>query len=55
MIKSIAQIRSELGLTQIELAQKLGVTSRTVQNWEYGKSQPKLNEWLRLQELVNPQ
>lgn len=33
---NIKQIRSDLGLTQVEMAKKLGVDTKTVQNWEYG-------------------
>lgn len=37
----IKQIRETLNLTQEELALKLGVSSRTVQNWESGGTIPK--------------
>jgi DNA-binding XRE family transcriptional regulator len=33
----IKKIRKELGLTQVEFAKKLGVDTKTVQNWEAGK------------------
>lgn len=33
---NIKQIRTNLGLTQADLAKKLGVDTKTVQNWEYG-------------------
>ena len=32
--------RLEAGLTQAELAKKAGTTSRTIQNYELGKSKP---------------
>lgn len=32
--------RTEAGLTQVELAQKAGVTARTVQNYELGTRKP---------------
>jgi len=32
--------RSEAGLTQVELAKKVGVTSRTIQNYEMGERIP---------------
>lgn len=37
---NIKEIRQKLGLTQVELAKRLGVDYRTVQNWEYGKAIP---------------
>lgn len=37
---NIKQLRKELKLSQESLAKKLGVTSRTVQNWEAGKEIP---------------
>jgi len=36
--KFIALRRKELKLTQSELAEKLGVTDRSISNWENGKS-----------------
>ena len=32
----IREIRKRLGMTQEELAKRLGVSTRTVQNWEQG-------------------
>ena len=37
----IAERRQELGLTQKELAEKLGITDRAVSKWENGVSQTK--------------
>lgn len=39
----IAECRKEHNLTQVELAQKLGVTDRSVSNWENGKNMPDLS------------
>jgi transcriptional regulator with XRE-family HTH domain len=36
----IKQARSDAGLTQAELAKAVGVTLRTVQNWEAGTRRP---------------
>ena len=36
----IKKIRTDLGVTQAELAKRLGVSERTVQNWESGTTIP---------------
>ena len=41
--KFIAQCRKKNKLTQQELAEKLGVTDRSVSNWENGKNMPDLS------------
>ena len=38
--KFIAQCRKDQGLTQLQLAEKLGITDRAVSKWETGKSMP---------------
>ena len=37
----VKQAREKLGFKQAELAQAIGVTTRTIQNWEAGISAPK--------------
>ena len=37
----VKQSREKLGFSQAELAQVIGVTGRTIQNWEAGVSAPK--------------
>ena len=41
--KFIAKLRKEKKITQSELAEKLGVTDRSVSNWETGKNMPDLS------------
>ena len=41
--KFIAELRREKGMTQLELAEKLAVTDRSVSNWENGKCMPDLS------------
>ena len=39
--KFIAKCRKEKNLTQIQLAEKLGVTDKSISRWENGVSQTK--------------
>lgn len=39
-MKTIKQLREEAGITQLTLANRLGVTPTTVYNWERGKHMP---------------
>ena len=41
--KFIAECRKKLNMTQQELAEKLGVSDRTVGNWENGRNMPDLS------------
>lgn len=51
---NVKDIRKELGLTQKELAKKLGVSEATVQNWEYGRTIPATKHQM-LCAMLNPQ
>lgn len=42
--KFIAQNRKAKKITQSELAEKLGVTDRSISNWENGKNMPDLSD-----------
>lgn len=46
--KFIAECRKEKQLTQIQLADKLGITNRAVSKWETGKSVPDVSIMLDL-------
>ena len=39
-MENLKQIRKSLGLSQMDLAQKVGVSLLTIQLWERGVSQP---------------
>lgn len=41
--KFISKLRKEKGMTQDQLAQRLGVTQRSVSRWETGKNMPDLS------------
>jgi transcriptional regulator with XRE-family HTH domain/superfamily II DNA or RNA helicase len=47
----IKQLRARLGLTQIALAERLGVSFPTVNRWENGKSRPSQLSWQAILDL----
>lgn len=49
--RSITQIRRENNLKRAELAEKIGVTSDTVWDWEVGKTIPRATNQDKLKEL----
>ena len=51
--KFIATLRKEQNLTQMQLAEKLGITDRAVSKWERGKSLPDVSVMLELCELLH--
>lgn len=50
--KFIAEKRKEQGMTQAQLAEKLGITDRAVSKWETGKSLPDASIMLELCDLL---
>lgn len=38
---NIEQARQQLGMTQAQLGDAIGVSERTIQNWECGKTSPR--------------
>ena len=47
-MKTIKELRDERGWTQLQLANKLGVTPVTVYNWERGKYEPAASMFRRI-------
>ena len=45
--------RASLGLSQEDLAEKIGVTRQTIANWEKGKTYPDIGSVLKLSDLYN--
>lgn len=39
-VMEVKQLREKLGLTQEQLAHRLGVTVKTVNRWEMGRAKP---------------
>ena len=50
--KFIAKCRKDIGLTQMELAEKLNITDRAVSKWENGKSMPDSSIMLELCQIL---
>lgn len=46
--KNITEIREKRGLTQEELAEKIGVSRKTISNWENAIKKPRLQDLLKL-------
>ena len=51
--KFIASQRKEHGLTQSQLAEKLGITDKAVSKWENGKTKPGAQIIRKLAELYS--
>ena len=49
---NIRQLRKKAGLTQIELAEKLGVSIATLRRWEAGETSPNGTRMMELAELL---
>lgn len=49
---NIRQLRKKAGLTQIELAEKLGVSIATLRRWEAGETSPNGTRMTELAELL---
>ena len=52
-MKSTKQIRKDNNWTQKEFAEKLGVSIRTVQNWDQGKRKPGKRSLKDIEKLLN--
>lgn len=48
----IEHARKQLGMTQAQLAAAIGVSERTVQNWEWGRTAPKDAQVKAIEQLV---
>ena len=51
--KFIAECRKDKKLTQSELAEKLGVTDKSISNWENGRNMPDLSLFKSLCESLD--
>jgi len=51
--KRIYELRMSFSWTQVQLAQKLGVTKQTVSNWENDNIQPSIDMLVRISKIFN--
>ena len=51
--QKIYEVRISFGWTQVQLAQKLGVTKQTVSNWENDNIQPSIDMLVKLSNVFN--
>ena len=47
----LRELRNKSGLTQKEIANKLGVSGQTILNWENGIFEPKISQLIQLADL----
>lgn len=52
MISPLADRRADLGLTQDQLGEAIGVGAMTISRWERGASLPRRRYWPKLSELT---
>jgi transcriptional regulator with XRE-family HTH domain len=52
-MKTIRELREEAGMTQLELAVRIGVTPSAVYNWERGRNEPKATQLRALARAFN--
>ena len=49
----LRELRNKSGLTQNEIANKIGVSGQTILNWENGIYEPKISQLIQLADLFN--
>ena len=49
----LRELRNKSGLTQNEIATRLGVSGQTILNWENGIYEPKISQLIQLADLFN--
>jgi transcriptional regulator with XRE-family HTH domain len=52
-MQTVKQLREGKGWTQLELANKIGVTPSTIYNWERGRFEPRVGQLRDLAQLFN--
>lgn len=49
---NLTAVRGQMKLSQVELAQKMGVTQQTISSWEQGRSEPSATQLQELSRLA---
>lgn len=49
----LKKLRKQLGLFQKEIADELGVAQNTISSWEKGKTEPNIEQIIKLAEILN--
>ena len=50
--KEVRNLRKRIGLSQERLANQMDISATTIRNWEKGRTQPSVSQWLYIQKLV---
>jgi transcriptional regulator with XRE-family HTH domain len=53
LVERIKFAREKASLSPSALAEKIGITPQAIQNWEYGKSSPKLSRLKKIAEVTS--
>jgi len=53
LAKALRGLRSTLNLVQHEMAKKLGVSLKTLKNWERGRTRPASKFWAGVRAFLN--
>ena len=53
MENRIKELRQSKGLSQSELAQKVGISNQAISHYETGKRYPKIEKWQKLADFFN--
>ncbi len=51
--KNLRRLRTDCGMTQAQLAEKMHITRQAISNWENDKTQPDIDALVRLSEILN--
>ncbi|NLC17406.1 MAG: helix-turn-helix transcriptional regulator [Clostridiales bacterium] len=51
--KKLKELREKFGLFQSDLAKEMEVAQNTISNWEKGKSEPSIEQIIKLAEIFN--